>query len=158
MTEWPPLSSTLNSFGMLWNGRVHHRCLSNVISAWANIPQQGCSFLLLQTVCLPLFSLLLQDLDLMRKVLPDLQSQGHTHIANTEPWFKNAKQPGADASVQSIRVYCKGKDPGAAFSPFHPRFLVHSLKCVNMQSAGQTSLVATLIILDRPCKSLTVHP
>lgn len=41
-----------------------------------------------------------EDLDLMRKVLPDPESQGYANIVNTGPWFKNAKQPGADASIQ----------------------------------------------------------
>lgn len=36
----------------------------------------------------------------MRKALPDPESQGYANIVNAGPWFKNAKQPGADASVQ----------------------------------------------------------
>lgn len=41
-----------------------------------------------------------EDLDLMHKVLPDPESQGYANIVNTGPWFKNAKQTGADAAVQ----------------------------------------------------------
>lgn len=57
-----------------------------------------------------------EDLDLMHKVLPDPESQGYANIVNTGPWFKKAKQPGADASVQfSAKA---GKTPSIAeFTP-----------------------------------------
>lgn len=41
-----------------------------------------------------------EDLELMCKVLPDPESQGYANNVNTGPCLKNAKQLGADVSVQ----------------------------------------------------------
>lgn len=57
-----------------------------------------------------------EDLDRMGKVLPDPKSQGYANNVNTDACLKNAKQPGADASVQfSAKA---GKTPSStAFTP-----------------------------------------
>lgn len=110
-----------------------------------------------------------EDLDLMHKVLPDPESQGYANIVNTGPWCKNAKQPGADASVRlsanagktsSITRFTPNRSLSNTFQP--PRLAERArMTAVMLENTvkylrdflstvfrARTSLVATLNILD----------